>query len=181
MRAARRGMKALGRAFPLDAAVLLVLGGLLLYGLVQVESQVPLVALWAAGMTGMLFVFLPWYRKRSLQSSAEARRRQLEANAAKRLLAKKCCRNCGTEFPNQLPGGAKGEYKCSTCGLMSKRPRLLIPGEPDFGGDLSPRGAASGDGKAGAGKADKPTDKKREEPARQATKARALGRFMVGR
>lgn len=172
------GLRKLGKLLPpLDASVLLLLGCLLLYGLVQVEStKLPLVALWAAGMTGMLFVFLPWYRKRSLLSSSEARRRQAEANAAKRLLAKKCCRNCGTEFPNQSPGGSKGEYKCSACGLTSKRPRLLIPGEADSE-DLSPRGAASGDGRASTSKGDKAGDKKREEPARQATKARSTSCF----
>lgn len=170
----RRAARAVARALPtVEANVLLLVGFLLLAGLVQQETEtnkLPLLALWAVGMATMLLLFLPWYRKRSLHSSAEARRRQLEASIQAKRLAKKCCRNCGTEFLNQSPGGSKGEYKCNTCGLTSKRPRLLIPGEPDPGGDLSPRGVGAGEGKPGVSRPDKFAEKKREEPARQATK-----------
>ena len=123
----------------------------------------------AAASVAGLVLGLPWYRELVQQRSIAARRRAAEAAARARLLAKKCCRNCGTEFAG-MPGGSRSEFKCTACGLTSRKPKLLIPGEPD--GESPPSDSGRAEGRVGA----KAAEKKREEPPRAASKARSLQR-----
>jgi len=135
----------------------------------RVQPDLPLWYYGVALLLVVLLLALPWWRDRSAATSAEARRRAADAQAAKRLLARKCCRNCGTAYANQTPAGAKPEYKCSACGMCTRKPKLLIPGEPDSGGETSP-----GKSPAGPAKCDKPGEKKRDDfGGRQLSKARA--------
>ena len=172
MRAARRAVGALRMSVWELFCVMSALA-VLLQSLQAIEA--PRWVSWPMALAtfGCLLLVLPWWRERVQLHTAAARRRAAEAASVKRMMAKKCCRNCDTVFANQAPGGSRPEFKCVNCGLASRKPKLLIPGEPTDNGESSgERAATASDGKAAVGT--KPADKKsREEPQRATCKARS--------
>ena len=156
--------------------VLLVAAALYAFSSGLAALGAPRWAAWPAQLVvfGLLLLVLPWWRERMQQHSASVRRRAAEAANAKRAMAAKCCRNCRTVFANQAPGGSRPEFKCHTCGLTSRKPKLLIPGEAEGDGSSpgAERAAPAHDGRPSSSA--KAVDKKpREEPVRAVGKARA--------